>query len=124
MALAEKPRNNLHQHLAWFNSQKPQIPLRGRVMPATHGLPAPDVTIGAQHSLPAIQSNAICVPLAATSMPAQALPVARRSDTEIMLLEFNHESLQTVAVSQSDGRKTMASQLRNHLDGRPGDLQI
>src|ERR1700738_3941430 len=26
MALVEHPRNNLQQHLAWFNSTKPQVP--------------------------------------------------------------------------------------------------
>ena len=28
MAVVNKPRNNLQQHLAWFNTQKPQVPPR------------------------------------------------------------------------------------------------
>ena len=58
MTAVARPRNNLQQHLAWFNSQRPHIPPPGQTTEyagasvATAAIPIPPSTIYPQLPIP------------------------------------------------------------------------
>jgi hypothetical protein len=92
MAIVNGPRNNLQQHLAWFNTQKPQVPPRGENPPVNTPQAVvianlPPVVVNPVVSHPAAASrNNTTGAAAESSMPTPAnlrnskLAAPRRSD--------------------------------------------
>jgi hypothetical protein len=93
MAIVNTPRNNLQQHLAWFNTQKPQVPPRGdNLHPSTPQAVVvanlPPVVVNPVVSQPAAASrnNTTGAAPESSSMPTPAnlrnskLAAPRRSD--------------------------------------------
>ena len=89
MAAVDWPRNNLQQHLSWFNSQKPQIPPRGQRQPlTTSNINSTLNTVTTQPlSIQNPQSRAPNMPTPA-SMRNSTLTAPRRSETKPKVQEI------------------------------------
>ena len=93
MAIVNGPRNNLQQHLAWFNTQKPQVPPRGENPPVNTPQPVavpnpPPVVVNpvVSQRAAASRNNTTGAAAESASMPTPAnlrnskLAAPRRSD--------------------------------------------
>ena len=116
MAAVDRPRNNLQQHLAWFNSQKPQIPPRGQRLPLTTNniiASSASVNIAVTQLLP-VQNPLTRAPIMPTpaNMRNSILTAPRRSETKPKLQEIEIVSFESPSTSQSFTGKVIAERVQ------------
>ena len=116
MAAVDQPRNNLQQHLAWFNSQKPQIPPCGQRLPLTANNVIPSsapVNTAITRPLP-VQNTLATAPAMPTpaNMRNSTLIAPRRSETKPKLQEIEVVSFESPSTSKTAIRKTIAEEVR------------
>lgn len=116
MALVEKPRNNLQHHLAWFVSQKPQIPPRGQIIPVKADVRPVLPTVTASQQEAATSTTSVCV--TASVMLTQAIHPPSRSDLKPKQLEVENDPFNTAHALQIGPGKSLLTKLRNDQVGR------
>ena len=114
MAAVDRPRNNLQQHLLWFNSEKPQIPPCGQRLPLTANniIPSnPPVNTAVTQSLP-VQNPLTRAPIimpTPANMRNSTLTAPRRPETKPNLQEVEVVSFESPI---SVAGKTIAENVR------------
>jgi hypothetical protein len=113
MAVVDRPRNNLQQHLAWFNSHRPQVPPRGEAQPLTAitlNIQTAAFNVVATQPLPPVQNH---VPIESTmptptNVGASTTAGPRRSETKLKVQEIEFVSFDSPDNSQHIAGKTAA----------------
>jgi hypothetical protein len=117
MAVVDRPRNNLQQHLAWFSSHRPQIPPRGEAQPLTTitlNIQTAAFNVAATQPLPPVR-NRVPIELtmpAPTNMGPSTVAAPRRSETRPKVQEIEFLSFDSPDNSQHVAGKTAAETLR------------
>ena len=118
------PRNNLQQHLAWFNSQTPQIPPRGQRQPLTTS----NINLST-HTVNTVTRQPLSIqnPLSrAANMPTPAnmrnstLIAPRRSEMKPKVQEIEIVSFESPSTSDTITGKVIADKVkRDFPQGMP-----
>ena len=118
MALVDRPKNNLQQHLAWFTSHKPQIPPKGYevqcsqanaaytcstpVMPATNSVvPLTAAGLPSSNSRPSQATGNRTIP---ANLADSVLASPRRLETEIKRREI--DAIPSEAINMASPERT------------------
>ena len=116
MTAVDKPKNNLQQHLAWFNSHNPQIPPRGQRLPLTANniiLSSASVNTAITQLLP-VQNPLTRAPIMPTPahMRNSTLTAPRRSETKPKLQEIEVVSFESPSTSKTVKEKTITEKVK------------
>jgi len=113
MAVVDIPRNNLQQHLAWFNSHRPQVPPRGEAQPLTAiilNMQTAAFNAAATQPFPPLQNRVTMESTVPTNNSTVVAP--RRSETKPKVREIEFVSFDSPDNSQHVAGKAAAEALK------------